>query len=316
MFRTLLPGTLGVALLLAAGQAHAHATFETQKAPSGGTYKAVLRVPHGCDGEATHTVRIRMPEGIIAVKPMPKPGWALSTTTGTYAQSYDYYGTPTSEGVQEIIWSGGALPDAWYDEFVFRGYVTDLPADSVLAFPTVQSCANGEVAWDEIAAAGQDPHALEYPAPTVTIVAQDGHGHGHAAAVPTFTVGDLVIESPWARESVTSSGAAYLTVRNNGDQDDRLIAVTSAVADRSELHSSTMEGGVMKMHPVEAVLVPAHGESALTPGGLHLMLMGLNGRLEEGKSFALTLEFEHAGTIEVMATIEDIAHGGGGAHNH
>jgi copper(I)-binding protein len=72
----------------------------------------------------------------------------------------------------------------------------------------------------------------------------------------------------------------------------------------------------MKMLPVEEIVVPAHGEAALEPGGLHVMLMGLKGPLEEGQSFALTLEFEHAGTVEVMATIEDIAHGGPGGHNH
>ncbi len=135
-------------------------------------------------------------------------------------------------------------------------------------------------------------------------------GHGDTM----FTVGDLVIESPWARESVTKTGAAYLTVRNNGDQDDRLIGVTSAVAGKAELHRSEMKDGVMKMLPVEEVVVPAHGEATLAPGGLHVMLMGLNGPLEEGKSFALTLEFEHAGTVEVMATIEDIAYGGGHSH--
>jgi copper(I)-binding protein len=135
--------------------------------------------------------------------------------------------------------------------------------------------------------------------------------HGSA----TFAVGDLVVEGPWARESVTPTGAVYLTVRNDGDQDDRLIGVASEVAAKAELHGSTMEGGVMRMHPVEAVVVPAHGEAALAPGGLHMMLMGLKGRLEEGESFALTLEFEHAGTIEVVATIEDIGHTGGD-HSH
>lgn len=168
--------------------------------------------------------------------------------------------------------------------------------------------ASGQ-AWSD--APGRDAQAL--PRAALVLAQTDMKpmaGHGDTM----FTVGDLVIENPWARESVTPTSAAYLTVRNSGDRDDRLIGVTSAVADRTELHGSTMEGGVMKMRPVEAVLVPAHGEAALAPGGLHVMMMGLNGRLEEGGSFALTLEFEHAGTVEVMATIEDIAHGGGHSH--
>ena len=137
-------------------------------------------------------------------------------------------------------------------------------------------------------------------------------GHGDTAS---FAVGDLVVENPWARESVTRTGAAYLTVRNGGAADDRLIGVASEVADRAELHGSEMQDGVMRMRPVEAVEVPAHGQAALEPGGLHVMLIGLKAPLEEGGSFALTLTFENAGEVEVVTTIEDIAHGGAG-HDH
>ncbi len=139
-----------------------------------------------------------------------------------------------------------------------------------------------------------------------TIIAQSDkmQGHGSHGDMASFTVGDLVVEAPWARESVTKSGAAYLTVRNDGDQDDRLIGVSADVAEMAQIHESTMQDGVMKMRPVEAIEVPAHGEAALEPGGLHIMLMGLKAPLEEGKSFPLTLTFENAGEIEVMTTIE------------
>jgi copper(I)-binding protein len=155
---------------------------------------------------------------------------------------------------------------------------------------------------------------------TVALLALLGNAiashHAFPAENATFAVGDLVVENPWARESVTRTGAVYLTVRNGGDQDDRLVGVSSEVADKAELHSSVMQDGVMKMRAVEAVDVPAHGEAVLEPGGLHIMLIGLKAPLEEGKSFALTLEFENAGGIEVMTTIEEIAHAGGGSHDH
>jgi copper(I)-binding protein len=155
---------------------------------------------------------------------------------------------------------------------------------------------------------------------TVALLALLGNAlasqHAFPAEDATFAVGDLVVESPWARESVTPTGAAYLTVRNGGGQDDRLVGVSSEVADKAELHSSVVQEGVMKMRAVEAVDVPAHGEAVLEPGGLHIMLIGLKAPLEEGKSFALTLEFENAGELEVMTTIEDIAHAGGSGHDH
>jgi uncharacterized protein YcnI len=74
--------------------------LENQEARVGASYKAVMRVPHGCDGSAATAVRIRIPEGIVAVKPMPKLRWV-------------------SECVTEVRWSAGNWPDPFYDEFVF-----------------------------------------------------------------------------------------------------------------------------------------------------------------------------------------------------
>ena len=149
------------ALLALAAPAYAHVTLETSEAVPGATYKAVLRVPHGCAGEATQKVRVKIPEGMFNAKPMPKAGWTLETVTGPYDRSYDSYGTPVSEGVTEIVWTG-ELPDAFYDEFVFRGQIAaDLKPGDVLWFPVVQECASGADRWIEIPADGQDPEKLE-----------------------------------------------------------------------------------------------------------------------------------------------------------
>src|SRR5690606_31052936 len=88
--RPVLPAAFAAALAgTASSGALAHVTLETAEAPAGSTYKAVLRVGHGCDGAATTAIRVRIPEGVIAAKPMPKPGWELATKEGEYAQAYD-----------------------------------------------------------------------------------------------------------------------------------------------------------------------------------------------------------------------------------
>ena len=157
------------AALLLAPPAGAHATLEAEEAPVNSTYKAVIRVGHGCDGEATLRLRVRIPEGVIAVKPMPKAGWTLETVTGSYARAYDNYGTEVAEGVQEIVWAGELL-DAHYDEFVFRGRLTDaLPVGGTVYFPVVQECASGAERWIELPAEGQSADELAYPAPGVLI---------------------------------------------------------------------------------------------------------------------------------------------------
>ena len=171
-----IPGALltaGLLTLAVTSAARAHVTLETENAATNSTYKAVLRVGHGCDGKPTTAIRVKIPEGVIAAKPMPKPGWQLATIQGRYAAAYDYFGTPLSEGVTEIAWSGGSLPDEWYDEFIFRARLTGFPPGTVVHFPVVQECAEGAVhRWIEIPAAGKSPDDYEEPAPAVTIVEQ------------------------------------------------------------------------------------------------------------------------------------------------
>jgi uncharacterized protein YcnI len=155
-------------LALATGTASAHITLETEEAAAGSSYKAVLRVPHGCDGSATVRITVKIPEGVIGVKPMPHPGWKLDIVTGKYARAYDYYGSKLDQGVTEISWSGGNLPDAYYDEFVFRGMlVADLP-EGVIYFPVVQECEKGVDRWIEIPEAGKPEP--EGPAPGVKVL--------------------------------------------------------------------------------------------------------------------------------------------------
>lgn len=169
MFRSILPATLILGAATAA--ASAHITLETTEAAAGSSYKAVFRVPHGCDGAATVKVTVKIPEGVIAVKPMPHAGWTIDTVKGKYAKAYDYYGSKLDEGVTEVTWSGGNLPDAYYDEFVLRGMLAaDLPA-GMLYFPVVQECDGGKVdRWIEIPEEGKPEP--ETPAPGLKVTAK------------------------------------------------------------------------------------------------------------------------------------------------
>lgn len=139
-----------------ASPAFAHISLETGEAAVGTAYKAVLRVPHGCDGQATTAITLKVPEGFISAKPMPKPGWTLDIKTGDYAQPYKLYGAEVKSGATEISWSGGNLPDNEYDEFVVRGTLANsLKPGETLYFPVIQTCQSGEEAWIAIPADGQ-----------------------------------------------------------------------------------------------------------------------------------------------------------------
>jgi uncharacterized protein YcnI len=167
MRKIILPAA-ALMLAFATGAASAHITLETKEAAAGSSYKAVLRVPHGCDGSATVKITVKIPEGVIGVKPMPHAGWTIDVVKGKYARAYDYYGSKLDEGVTEISWSGGTLPDDYYDEFVFVGMLAaDLPEGEIY-FPVVQECAKGVDRWIEIPEAGQPEP--ETPAPGVKVL--------------------------------------------------------------------------------------------------------------------------------------------------
>jgi uncharacterized protein YcnI len=170
MFRELVLGAAGVLCL--AATASAHVTLENAQAPVGAPYKAVLRVPHGCEGAATIALRIRVPDGMIAVKPMPKPGWKIETVHGNYSKTYNFFhGAKLSQGVVEISFSGGNLPDAYYDEFVFTAFIADdLEAGTILYVPVVQECEKGIHRWIEIPAAGKSSRDYPEPAPALQLM--------------------------------------------------------------------------------------------------------------------------------------------------
>ncbi|MGI9418729.1 MAG: copper chaperone PCu(A)C [Geminicoccaceae bacterium] len=113
--------------------------------------------------------------------------------------------------------------------------------------------------------------------------------------------GEIMIHDGWARASLGNApnSTAYMTLMAHGDAADRLIAVSTPLAERAELHGHVMDGDIARMRPVEAIGIAPEEPAVLEPGGLHVMLMGLTDKLEEGGALPLTLTFENAGEITV-----------------
>lgn len=112
----------------------------------------------------------------------------------------------------------------------------------------------------------------------------------------------ITVAAPWSRATSPRAtiGAGYLAIRNTGAQPDRLISATSPRAAKVEIHTMSMDDGIMRMRPLPGGLgVPARGQVILGPGGNHLMLIGLKAPLREGESVPATLRFARAGTIGV-----------------
>jgi copper(I)-binding protein len=115
----------------------------------------------------------------------------------------------------------------------------------------------------------------------------------------------LHVEAAWARATPGAStvGVVYLTIVNAGASADRLVALSSPVAERAEMHINIQDGNVMQMRPVSAVDLKPGDRVVFKPTGLHIMLVALHRPLKRGEHVPVMLTFEKAGTIETEAVI-------------
>jgi uncharacterized protein YcnI len=161
--------------VLGAEATFAHVTLEQREAAVGGPYKATFRVPHGCKGSPTVKIRVRIPGGVIGVKPMPKAGWQLDMVRARYDKPYKMFHNTVTEGAREVTWTG-RLTDDNYDEFVLSVYLIDeLKPDAMLYFPVVQECETGVHRWIEIPEAGKSAADLPEPAPGLKLLPARHH---------------------------------------------------------------------------------------------------------------------------------------------
>lgn len=138
------------------------------------------------------------------------------------------------------------------------------------------------------------------------------------ATAHDFKAGALVIDHPYATPTpggVTQGALYFRTLKNTGREADRLTGARTPIAASVEIHSSTMDGDVMRMRQVDALELPAGSEMKLRHNGgtHHLMLVGLKQPLKEGDRFPVTLRFERAGEREVTVWVQQPKDGG---HHH
>ncbi len=97
----------------------------------------------------------------------------------------------------------------------------------------------------------------------------------------------------------------YMKIRNSGNQTDRLLKAETDIAPKAELHTMEMQGGQMKMTPVDSIEIPAGGEVELHSGGAHIMLFGITHEPKVGDVISLTLQFEKTGRVPVRVEVRE-----------
>lgn len=173
---------LGAAALSLAGAsaASAHVSISADTAEAGAYTVLTLSVPHGCDVSPTTRVAIQIPAEITAVTPTRNAFYSVEKAMEQLETPFtDGHGNKVTERVAEIVYTANTpLPADQRDTFEIQLQLPEDAAGETLFFPTLQTCEDGETAWVQLPAEGQDPHELELPAPAIAVVAASDHGHG------------------------------------------------------------------------------------------------------------------------------------------
>lgn len=207
MTRTTLAG-LGTAVLIGAGamSASAHVTIDPDTTDAESYALLTVSVPHGCSGAATTEVAISIPEEFNSVSPTDNPSWDVEIVEESLDEPIDDgHGGELTERVSEIVYTAHEpLPDEIRDAFVLSAQLPDA-AGETLRFPVVQTCTEGEDAWIEVPAEGEDGHDLDLPAPSFEVTAageEDSHDDGGDGAAEDSASGAD------ASDSTDSAGSA------------------------------------------------------------------------------------------------------------
>lgn len=126
-----------------------------------------------------------------------------------------------------------------------------------------------------------------------------------SAGVFAGAADNVSVQDPYVRLAPPNAPAtgAFMVIKNNGDKDVKVLKASNTASNVTELHAHLNEGGVMKMRPVQAIDIKAHGEAVLKPGGLHVMLIDLKAPMKEGDVVPITLTFDDGSNKQVDAKV-------------
>ncbi len=129
-----------------------------------------------------------------------------------------------------------------------------------------------------------------------------------SGAAAAEAVDDVVIDGAYVRAVPPGqpNSAAFMQVSNKGSTAHSLVSGSSPAAEVVELHTHTMEGGMMRMRQVEKIDLPAGEAVGLQPGGFHVMLIGLKQNLVPDEDVPLTLRFEDGSEVTLSAPVHKL----------
>lgn len=138
------------------------------------------------------------------------------------------------------------------------------------------------------------------------------------SAVSLVANASIVVDNAFVRAVPPGqqNTAVFMTLHNTADKPATLIAASSSIATVAELHTHTEQSGVMQMRQIKQIALNAASKTELKPGGLHIMLLGLNKTLLDGDSIDLTLKYADGSEQQLTVPVQPVVTPEQHQHHH
>lgn len=109
------------------------------------------------------------------------------------------------------------------------------------------------------------------------------------------TSATIEIQAPWIRTPPTSAQAiaGFMLLKNHSNQPIALTGANAKGFQNVMLHQSINENRMHRMKHEERIIIPAKGEVRFQHGSYHIMLMGIQKKIQSGDSIPITLFFDN-----------------------
>ena len=132
--------------------------------------------------------------------------------------------------------------------------------------------------------------------------------------------GEVTVSNAWTRATVPGQESAALQFSITSQEEAQLEAISIPVAGVAEIHSMTHDNGMMKMHAIEFLPLPAGKMVDLGASGNHVMLLNLKRQLKAGESlpFTVTVLFadKRKATVKAKARVKSLTEDFGEHEHH
>lgn len=100
----------------------------------------------------------------------------------------------------------------------------------------------------------------------------------------------ISVESAWLRTPPAGldKTAGYFQLNNRSGNDKTLVGAASEQIRTIEMHTTTVNGDMMRMRRLKTISIPAGETIRFEPGGMHLMIFGLR----TSEAISITFQFE------------------------